>query len=217
MAFQAVIFDLDGTLLNTLDDLAASVNYALQKFHKPLRTVEEVRGFVGNGIAKLIERAVPDGTDKPQQEEILQTFREYYGQHCQDKTAPYEGIKEVLRDLKQNKINIAVVSNKADFAVKKLIPFYFGDLIAIAKGEDEAAGIRKKPAPDMVQSVLEELGCSQEEAVYVGDSEVDLMTAGNAGLSFVGVSWGFKGRAFLEKYGLEKIADEPKELYKFVY
>ena len=188
MAFQAVIFDLDGTLLNTLDDLAASVNYALQKFHKPLRTVEEVRGFVGNGIAKLIERAVPDGTDKPQQEEILQTFREYYGQHCQDKTAPYEGIKEVLRDLKQNKIKIAVVSNKADFAVKKLIPFYFGDLIAIAKGEDEAAGIRKKPAPDMVQSVLEELGCSQEEAVYVGDSEVDLMTAGNAGLSFVGVS-----------------------------
>ena len=176
-----------------------------------------MRGFVGNGIAKLIERAVPDGTDKPQQEEILQTFREYYGQHCQDKTAPYEGIKEVLRDLKQNKIKIAVVSNKADFAVKKLIPFYFGDLIAIAKGEDEAAGIRKKPAPDMVQSVLEELGCSQEEAVYVGDSEVDLMTAGNAGLSFVGVSWGFKGRAFLEKYGLEKIADEPKELYKFVY
>ena len=92
MAFQAVIFDLDGTLLNTLDDLAASVNYALQKFHKPLRTVEEVRGFVGNGIAKLIERAVPDGTDKPQQEEILQTFREYYGQHCQDKTAPYAGM-----------------------------------------------------------------------------------------------------------------------------
>ncbi len=217
MAFQAVIFDLDGTLLNTLDDLAASVNYALQKFHKPLRTVEEVRGFVGNGIAKLIERAVPDGTDKPQQEEILQTFREYYGQHCQDKTAPYEGIKEVLRDLKQNKIKIAVVSNQADFAVKKVIPFYVGGLIAIAKGEDEAAGIRKKPAPDMVQSVLEELGCSQEEAVYVGDSEVDLMTAGNAGLSFVGVSWGFKGRAFLEKYGLEKIADEPKELYKFVY
>lgn len=217
MAFQAVIFDLDGTLLNTLDDLADSVNYALQKFHKPLRTEEEVREFVGNGIAKLIERAVPSGTDKLEQEKILQTFREYYGQHCQDKTAVYDGILEVLENLKQNKIKIAVVSNKADFAVKKLIPFYFEDLIAIAKGENEAAGIRKKPAPDMVHSVLEELGCSKEEAVYVGDSEVDLMTANNAGLSFIGVSWGFKGRPFLEKYGVEKMADEPKELYKFVY
>lgn len=147
----------------------------------------------------------------------MQTFREYYGQHCQDKTAPYEGITEVLGDLKQNKIKIAVVSNKADFAVKKLVPFYFGDLIAMAKGEEEAAGIRKKPAPDMVRSVLEELGCSEEEAVYVGDSEVDFMTANNARLSFIGVSWGFKGRPFLEKCGVEKIADEPKELYKFVY
>lgn len=217
MAFQAVIFDLDGTLLNTLDDLAASVNYALQKFHKPLRTEEEVRGFVGNGIAKLIERAVPEGTDEPEQEKILQAFREHYGQHCQDKTAPYENIIEVLRDFQQNKIKLAVVSNKADFAVKKLIPFYFEDLIAIAKGEDEAAGIRKKPAPDMVQSVLEDLGCSREEAVYVGDSEVDFMTASNAGLSFVGVSWGFKGRPFLEKSGVKKIADKPKELFKFVY
>lgn len=217
MGVQAVIFDLDGTLLNTLEDLTDAVNYALTEYHKPERTLEEVRQFVGNGIAKLIERAVPDGTELAEQEKILSAFRNYYGIHCQDKTAPYEGIIEMLEDLNKNKIKIAVVSNKADFAVQELIPVYFGELIIVAKGENEAAGIRKKPAPDMVETALQELGCTTDKAVYVGDSDVDSMTAANAGLSFIGVSWGFRERSFLEKNGIVKIVDEPKELLKFVY
>lgn len=217
MAYNAVIFDLDGTLLNTLEDLADAVNYALKEFEKPLRTIEEIRQFVGNGIVKLVERSVPQETKEQEREEILDVFRSYYGRHCQDKTAVYEGMIEVLQDLKQKGIRVAVVSNKADFAVQKLIPIYFSDLILMAKGENEAAGVRKKPAPDMVQAVLQELGCTKEETVYVGDADVDLMTAKNAGLPFIGVSWGFRGRAFLEKLGAERIADEPKELLNFVY
>lgn len=217
MAYNAVIFDLDGTLLNTLEDLADAVNYALKELEKPLRTIEEIRQFVGNGIVKLIERSVPQETKEQEREEILDVFRSYYGRHCQDKTAVYEGMIEVLKDFKQKGIKVAVVSNKADFAVQKLIPIYFNDLILIAKGENEAAGVRKKPAPDMVQAVLRELGCTKEETVYVGDADVDFMTAKNAELSFIGVSWGFRGRAFLEKLGAERIADEPKELLNFVY
>ena len=217
MSVQAVVFDLDGTLLNTLEDLTDAVNFALKKYYKPDRTLDEVREFVGNGIAKLIERAVPDGTDSIEQEEILSAFRHYYGIHCQDKTAPYEGILEVLEELNKKNIKMAVVSNKADFAVQELIPVYFGELINVAKGENEAAGIRKKPAPDMVEAALQELGCTRDQAVYVGDSEVDAMTAANLGLSFIGVSWGFRERSLLEKNGAMAIIDEPKELLKLVY
>lgn len=217
MSYQAVVFDLDGTLLNTLEDLTDAVNFSLKENKKPERSMDEICQFVGNGIAKLIERAVPEETSDEERKKILLTFRKFYGEHCQDKTSPYQGIVEVLSDLKKKGVKVAVVSNKADFAVQELIPFYFGDLIPVAKGENEQAGIRKKPAPDMVDAVLQEIGCDKEQAVYVGDSDVDLMTAKNAGIPCIGVSWGFRGRDFLEKNGADMIADEPKELLKFVY
>ena len=194
MRYEAVIFDLDGTLLNTIEDLTDAVNYALQRSGKPVRTIDEVLMFVGNGIVKLIERAVPKGTSRTEQEEILAIFREYYGKHCQDKTAPYDGIMEVLQDFYEHGVKMAVVSNKADFAVQELIPQYFSNLISVAKGENEAAGISKKPAPDMVDAALKELGCTKEHVVYVGDSDVDLMTAKNSNIPCIGVSWGFRGR-----------------------
>lgn len=217
MQYDAVIFDLDGTLLDTLEDLTDAVNFALKKNGKPLRSIEEIRSFVGNGIAKLVERAVPKGTSLEEQERILATFREYYGEHCQDKTTPYPDIREVLQNFKKHGVKMAVVSNKADFAVQELIPRYFPDLITVAKGENEAAGISKKPAPDMVEAVLKELGCKKERAVYVGDSDVDVMTAKNSGIPCICVSWGFRGVEFLKKNGADKIANEPKELLKFVY
>lgn len=217
MSYQAVVFDLDGTLLNTLEDLTDAVNFSLKENKKPERSMDEICQFVGNGIAKLIERAVPEETSDEERKKILLTFCKFYGEHCQDKTSPYQGIVEVLSDLKKKGVKVAVVSNKADFAVQELIPFYFGDLIPVAKGENEQAGVRKKPAPDMVDAVLQEIGCDKEQAVYVGDSDVDLMTAKNAGIPCIGVSWGFRGRDFLEKNGADMIADEPKELLKFVY
>lgn len=217
MSYQAVIFDLDGTLLNTLEDLADAVNFSLKKHKKPTRTIEEVRQFVGNGIAKLIERAVPENTKEWEKESILEDFRQYYGEHCQDKTTPYEGILEVLQSFYEKNIKMAIVSNKADFAVQELVPFYFQDKIAVAKGENEKAGVRKKPAPDMVNAALEELGCEKEQAVYIGDSDVDLETAKNANIPCIGVSWGFRGRDFLEKHGASVVIDEPKELYELVY
>lgn len=217
MSYQAVIFDLDGTLLNTLEDLADAVNFSLKKHEKPTRTIEEVRQFVGNGIAKLIERAVPENTKEWEKESILEDFRQYYGEHCQDKTAPYEGILEVLQSFYEKNIKMAIVSNKADFAVQELVPFYFQDKIAVAKGENEKAGVQKKPAPDMVNAALEELGCEKEQAVYIGDSDVDLETAKNANIPCIGVSWGFRGRDFLEKHGASVVIDEPKELYELVY
>lgn len=217
MGYEAVIFDLDGTLLDTIDDLTDAVNYALRLCDKPVRTREEVLLFVGNGIAKLIQRAVPEGTDEEEQERVLSFFREYYGIHCQDKTRPYEGIMEVLQELKKKGVKMAVVSNKADFAVQELIPQYFPNLFQVAKGEKEAAGIRKKPAPDMVEQALTEMSCKKENAVYIGDSEVDLQTAKNAEISCIGVSWGFRGREFLEKNGADMIADNPKEILNFVY
>lgn len=220
MRYEAVIFDLDGTLLNTLEDLTDAVNIALSSKAMPERTLEEVRAFVGNGIAKLIERAMPEGSlemDVPGQkntvfEEVLAVFKKYYGEHCQDKTAPYPGILDMLRELKAKNLKMAIVSNKADFAVKELNPVYFEGLIAIAHGENEAAGIRKKPAPDMVHQALKELDCPVEKAVYVGDSDVDIQTAKNSGMNCIGVSWGFRGREFLVENGAGIVIDHPSEL-----
>lgn len=212
MKYQAVLFDLDGTLLNTLDDLQDAVNAALRSQDLPERSLEEVRNFVGNGIIKLMERAVPEGRDHPAFDEIMNVFRSFYGEHCQDKTSVYPGIKDMLCTLKKNHIRTAVVSNKADFAVQELMPVYFYDLIDTAYGENEAAGIRKKPAPDMIRQALRDLGCGTEDAVYVGDSDVDLQTAANAGMDCISVSWGFRGREFLRQHGAGIIIDEPSEL-----
>ena len=214
MKYKYVIFDLDGTILDTLDDLADAANAALASQGYPQRTRDEVRMFVGNGIRKLIERATPDGVTD---EEIVRTheaFTAYYSAHCKDKTKPDDGIPELVAALKDKGIRSAVVSNKADYAVKKLCEEYFGDLFEISIGERE--GIRKKPAPDTVFEVMRVLGAAPEETVYIGDSDVDVLTAKNSGIDCIGVSYGFRGREFLESHGAQVIADSVGKLWEML-
>lgn len=210
MRYKAVVFDLDGTLLNTLEDLTDAVNAALKKYDMPARTLKQVRGFVGNGIGKLMERAIPAGREDPAFEKVFREFREYYGRHCRDKTKPYPGVLPMLQELKNRNIKMAIVSNKADFAVKELREVYFRPFIDTAIGERE--GLRRKPEPDMVYYALKELGCQASETVYVGDSDVDVLTAKNAGMACIGVSWGFRGREFLQEHGAETVMDTPDEI-----
>lgn len=212
--YKTVIFDLDGTLLDTLADLHASVNAALAAYGLPSRSVEEVRAFVGNGIAKLIERAIGD-KNYPDFEGVLSAFKEHYGAHCKDKTKPYGGILELLKKLQAAGVKTAVVSNKADFAVKLLAEEYFSGLLLYAVGENEAAGVRKKPAPDSLFAVMEKLNAKKEDAVYVGDSEVDIQTAQNAGVACISVTWGFKDREFLLTHGAKILIDTPDAILKY--
>lgn len=208
--YNTYIFDLDGTLLSTLDDLAASTNYALRTFHLPERSIDEVRRFVGNGVRKLIERAVPEGEQHPQFEQILDTFRQHYLLHSLDATCPYEGIVETLSALRQRGKRVAVVSNKFYAATAELCRHFFGDIVEVAIGERE--GIRKKPAPDTVLEALRQLGEGKEGAVYVGDSEVDLATARNCSLPCISVLWGFRDRDFLLAHGATTFISRPAEL-----
>lgn len=210
MKYDTVIFDLDGTLLNTLEDLADSVNFAMESCGFAKRTEEEVRCFVGNGIKLLIERAVPEGTEEKQIEKAFQAFRKYYGENCMVKTRPYKGIMEILEKLNEKGIKMAIVSNKVDSAVKELNNCFFKDYIDVAVGECE--NVRRKPAPDSVNKALELLGSDREKALYVGDSDVDIDTAKNSGMDCVSVSWGFRGREFLKEKGAEVIIDMPEEL-----
>lgn len=198
---DTVIFDLDGTLLDTLEDLTDSVNHALRKSRFPERTIEEVRNFVGNGVAKLIERVVPGGKDAPLYEETLRTFKEYYALHCKDKTKPYEGIMDMLDSLCKEGFKLAIVSNKFDAAVKELSSLYFGDRILAAIGESEK--VRKKPAPDTVYQALGELSADAGRAVYVGDSDVDIQTAANVPMPCISVTWGFRDRQRLAEAGAD--------------
>ena len=210
MRKQLVIFDLDGTLLDTLDDLADAVNWALKQEQLPRRTREEVRAFVGNGIRNLIERAVPAGTEAAQTDRVFAGFKARYAGHCADKTRPYPGILELLARLRAEGIRTAVVSNKADFAVQTLCRDYFPGLVDCAVGE--RAGIPKKPAPDSVQEVLRTLEIPREQAVYVGDSDVDVLTARNAGMDGILVLWGFRDRQTLERAGAKTFAANAEEL-----
>ena len=214
MKYSTFIFDLDGTLLNTLDDLAASVNYALRTHGMPERTLDEVRSFVGNGVRLLMERAIPEGTDNPRFEETFATFRQYYMDHSLDKTRPYEGIPEMIHALKQRGCRLAVVSNKFYAATQELIRHFFPE-ITVAIGEHESEGIRKKPAPDTVFEALRQLGVGKENAVYVGDSDVDLQTAHNSGLPCISVLWGFRDRDFLLAHGATTFISQPKELLSY--
>lgn len=199
---DTVIFDLDGTLLNTLEDLTDSVNYALEKFRLPARTLEEVRSFVGNGVAKLIERTIPQGKDNPDYADILDAFKAYYALHCKDKTRPYDGIIPMLDELCAKGYQLAIVSNKFDTAVKELSSLYFGERIRSAIGE--SATIRKKPAPDTVYQALGELSVDAVQAVYVGDSDVDIQTAANVPMLCISVTWGFRGRDELLAAGADE-------------
>ncbi len=212
--YNTFIFDLDGTLLNTLDDLAASVNYALRTHGMPERTLDEVRSFVGNGVRLLMERAIPEGSANPRFEETFATFRAYYMEHSLDTTRPYEGIPEMIHALKQRGCRLAVVSNKFYAATQELIRHFFPE-ITVAIGEHEAEGIRKKPAPDTVFEALRQLGVGKEKAVYVGDSEVDLQTARNSGLPCISVLWGFRNRDFLLAHGATTFISHPEELLKY--
>lgn len=216
MKKNILIFDLDGTLLNTLNDLTDSTNYALRYFNYPERTVEEVRNFVGNGVAKLIERAIPDGVNNPDFEECLTIFKENYAQNMYNKTAPYDGIIEMLKALKHNGCKIAVVSNKFDAAVKELCTKYFPNLVDVAIGENEAGGIKKKPAPDTVLKALKKLDGKISNAIYLGDSEVDIQTAKNSNMPCISVTWGFKDRDFLIKNEAEILVDTPQEIIEYL-
>ena len=208
--FDTVIFDLDGTILDTLDDLADSANASMRRYGYPEHSREAVRCFVGNGIQKLIERCLPEGTDEETVLKVLADFREYYGAHCRDKTRPYDGIMELLKDLRAAGYKTAVVSNKADFAVQELCTYYFPGLFDFVVGE--RTGVRKKPAPDSVFEVLQQLKVEKGNAVYVGDSDVDIATAQNAQMDSMIVTWGFRDREFLVEKGAEKIAATPEEL-----
>lgn len=212
MRYQTYIFDLDGTLLDTLGDLAASVNFALRTHGMPEHSLDDVRQFVGNGVRKLMERAVPDGAENPLFEETFATFRQYYMAHSLDTTHPYDGISETLAALKANGCHLAVVSNKMMAATQALCDHFFYDTIEVAIGEHEAEGIRKKPAPDTVIAALKTLGVGKEGAVYVGDSDVDIQTASNSGLPCISVLWGFRDRDFLQKNGAETIISTPSDL-----
>ena len=215
MSFRVALFDLDGTALDTLADIADAVNVTLCKNGLPPRTYDEIRSFVGNGIQKLIERSVPRGTDAALTAKVLAEFKPYYSANSANKTAPYDGILEMLRTLREAGVHTAVVSNKADFAVQPLVKQYFGDLFDVALGED----VEKrpaKPAPDMVWHVLELLGADKAQAVYIGDSDVDVQTAQNAGLPCIAVTWGFRDRACLANAGATVFADTVKELQDLI-
>lgn len=208
--YKTYIFDLDGTLLDTLNDLHASCNYALRTHGMPERSLEEVRQFVGNGVKKLMERAIPDGLENPLFEETLQTFRQHYLLHNLDTTLPYPGIMEMLQQLKAQGKRIAVVSNKFYAATQDLCKHFFGDTIQVAIGERE--DIKKKPAPDTVLEALRQLQVTRQDAVYVGDSEVDIETARNSGIPCISVLWGFRSKSFLLSHGATTFIETPNEL-----
>ena len=210
MKYESYIFDLDGTLLSTLTDLAASCNYALRSCGMPERTIDEVRRFVGNGVKKLMERAIPQGVDNPRFEECYAAFREHYMVHNLDTTAPYPGVLEMLGRLKGQGAKLAVVSNKFYAATQELVKHFFGDYVEVAIGE--RPDIRKKPAPDTVEEALRQLEASPDTAVYIGDSDVDIMTAKNSGMPCVSVLWGFRDKEFLLEHGATTLILKPEEM-----
>ncbi len=206
---RAVIFDLDGTLLNTLDDLAAAVNHALARHGYPERTISEVRRFVGNGIAQLIHRALPEGVDTDTEAAVLQDFRAYYAQHNMDKTAPYAGVLDMLAALKAAGIPMALVSNKIESAAEALRQHFFADTVTLAVGD--APPRPRKPAPDGTYAALAALGVPPDEAIFVGDSDVDVDTARNAGMRMLAVTWGFRDADLLRARGATLLADTPAD------
>ncbi len=212
--YEAVLFDLDGTLLDTLEDLRDAVNHIMKKYDFPEHSLEEIRKAVGDGIRKLIERCVPAGTDTETIDAAFADFKVYYGANCQNKTKPYDGITALAKRLKEDGYKLAVVSNKNHEAVQKLIPFYFGDLFEISVGAMEDK--RKKPAPDTSFYALEKLGVSKEQALFVGDSQVDVETAKNAEIPGILVTWGFRSREELMQAGATVFADDTTQLYETI-
>ncbi len=211
---KCVIFDLDGTLLYTLEDLKNSVNFALGKNNFPARTLNEVREFVGNGIESLMRNASPEGIPEEAFQKCFCDFKEHYKIHSEDSTKEYDGVTDVLKALKANGFLLAVVSNKADFAVNTLCKKYFTGLLDCAIGERE--GIKRKPCPDSVNEVLKRFAVDKENCFYVGDSDVDVKTARNAGVRCIACTWGFRSKVVLERENPEYIIDSPKEILDIV-
>ena len=212
--YSTYIFDLDGTLLSTLNDLTVSTNYTMRTFHFPEYSVDEVRNFVGNGIPKLIERAIPNGINNPHYTDAYQKFIEYYLEHKLDTTVPYVGIDPMLQVLKSHNKKIAIVSNKYCVATETLCKHFFSKYIHVAIGE--SANVRKKPAPDTVLEAVKRLNTTLDDAVYIGDSEVDIETAKNCGIPCVSVLWGFKDKDFLIKHGAETLISNPMQLVECI-
>ncbi len=207
---NTVIFDMDGTVLNTLDDLTDAVNYVFSKFDLPPRDKEDYRHFFGNGIGYAMKCAAPTGTPDALFDQMIPVFREYYDAHCLDKTAPYEGILDLMKALYDKGYKMAIVSNKIDSAVKELNEKFFSKYVSVAIGEKP--GVKRKPAADTVLTALSELGSSRSEAIYVGDSEVDLQTARNSGLPCIAVLWGFRDKDLLAKNGATTFATAPADV-----
>ena len=214
MTYDTVIFDLDGTLLYTLEDLTLSTNYALEPFTDVRRSLDEVRSFVGNGVRTLMIRALPGGEQNPDFEAAFARFRAHYAVHCRDHTRPYPGIMDAVRALAARGLKLGIVSNKPDPEVKDMNRVYFTGLFGAALGERE--GVRRKPAPDAVLEVMKRLGATAEETVYIGDSDVDCATAANAGTDFIGVCWGFRPREVLEESGAKVVCATADELLALI-
>ncbi|MEG1139750.1 MAG: HAD-IA family hydrolase [Lachnospiraceae bacterium] len=211
---NTIIFDLDGTLLNTLDDLADALNHALEVFGYPKCTLKQVKGFVGNGVKKLVERALPPDLKQEKKNELYQVFWDYYSKNCANKTKPYEGILELLIQLKERGIKLAIVSNKMDSAVQELRRLYFDGIVDVAVGVGD--GVSTKPDPTGTLRAMERLGSTSKETIFVGDSEVDIETAGRAGLECISVLWGFKEKDFLIENGAVKLIERPEEILNYL-
>ena len=212
--YDTIIFDMDGTLLNTIEDIADCVNYILKKYGYLEKTYNQIRNYVGNGSERLMEQALPKGRNNPDFEKCLKEYIHYYLENNNNKTSPYEGIMELLEELTQKNYKIAIVSNKNDDNIKELNKIYFSDYIKTAIGESK--DVKRKPAPSMVFNAMKELKSNIGNSVYVGDSEVDIDTAKNAGIVCVSVCWGFRDKKFLEMHGAEYLIDEPYELLEFL-
>ena len=208
--YELAVFDMDGTILYTLDDICNGVNETLVRHGLPRRDIDSIRRNIGHGIRHEIESSVPEGTDESVIDAVFHDFHAWYEVHCNDNTRPYEGIVELLQSLKEEGIRCAVVSNKADYAVKALSDIHFRGLMEASVGEME--GIARKPAPDEVDEVLRLIGVDRKKAVYIGDSEVDIETARNAGMDCIAVSWGYRDRWMLEASGAKVIADNVEQL-----
>ena len=214
MKYKAVLFDMDGTVLDTLGDLAAAVNHTLREFSMPERSIAEVAAALSNGAAYLIAHTVPAGTPKELTDKVLAAYAPYYDAHCDILTGPYDGIVPLMEKLRDRGVKLAVISNKQDTAVKPLAEKYFPGLLEIAVGE--STEVRRKPNPDAVLAALRHIGVEREEAIYVGDTEVDLQTARNAGMECASVDWGFRTREQLVEIGAEHIFDTVQELEEYL-
>ena len=214
MKYKAVLFDMDGTVLDTLGDLAAAVNHTLREFSMPERSIAEVAAALSNGAAYLIAHTVPAGTPKELTDKVLAAYAPYYDAHCDILTGPYDGIVPLMQKLRERGVKLAVISNKQDTAVKPLAEKYFPGLLEIAVGE--STEVRRKPNPDAVLAALRHIGVEREDAIYVGDTEVDLQTARNAGMECASVDWGFRTREQLVEIGAEHIFDTVQELEEYL-